>query len=268
MGKMLLLKRRPGRKRCSRAGDIGLKGEGDAMKKKILIVDDESTIRKTYSKILVKNGFEVLEAGDAVTGREILLREDIDLVLLDMNMPEVKGEEFFQVIKMFHRDIKIIISSVYPTLDQRKAAHGADDYFDKSEGLRTLIRKIKSQFDISEEKKVIVCIDDDPHMRMIYNNMLEMSGFETICFSDSKTALQFLMKKNNRFNLIIMDLAMPNLDGRTVLDLVKRKDMETKILVASNYDVEHQRELVPEAEGYFDKCDGGIALIEKIKSMV
>src|SRR3989338_9038936 len=101
--------------------------------RKILIVDDDKKIRKIYGDLLSDEGYEVIEAPSAYYANERLLGEDIDLILLDIKMPGADGSVMYEVIKMFHRKCKIIISSVYPLDEQRHLIPGAEDYHDKSQ---------------------------------------------------------------------------------------------------------------------------------------
>lgn len=117
---------------------------GRYIMKTILVVDDNERIRDIYGKTFSREGFRVFESSSADEANEILLVEKIDLMLLDINMPAVDGSVFHVVTQMFHPDIKIIVSSVYPLEEQKLLIKNAVDYFDKSEGLKTLINKVRS----------------------------------------------------------------------------------------------------------------------------
>jgi two-component system, OmpR family, response regulator ResD len=112
--------------------------------KTILVVDDNERIRRIYRKMLSREGFRVLESSNADEANDLLLIYKVDLMLLDINMPSVDGVVFHLVTEMFHPDVKIIVASVYPLDDQKKMIKDAADYFDKSEGLKVLIQKVKS----------------------------------------------------------------------------------------------------------------------------
>lgn len=119
-------------------------------KKRILVIDDEPKIRYTFSLIFLKEGFHVLSASNAMDANEILLKEKVDIVLLDLNMAEVNGAVLFDVINAFHRNVKVVISSVYPIDEQKERVKLADAYFDKSQGKEVLLGIISS---LSEEKQ-------------------------------------------------------------------------------------------------------------------
>lgn len=109
---------------------------------KILIVDDEERIRSVFVKIMQREGFDVLEASGAGEAYDLLLENAVDLILLDINMMNVDGTVLYEIAQMFCEKSKIIVTSVYPLEDQKKLIQGAADYYDKSDSLQILIRKV------------------------------------------------------------------------------------------------------------------------------
>lgn len=116
--------------------------------KRILIIDDEQRIRDVYIRILVEEGFLVRQASDAKRAFNIMIREKIDLILLDINMPEINGGTMMEVIREFDPNLKVIVASVYPIDRQREIISGAYNYHDKSEGLIPLLQKIIEALDL------------------------------------------------------------------------------------------------------------------------
>ncbi len=83
------------------------------MAAKILVVDDEQDVRTFLSSILERQGYETRTAGDGVEAFEFVERERPDLVILDLQMPNQTGTEFFRRLTR-HRevaDIPVIIVS-------------------------------------------------------------------------------------------------------------------------------------------------------------
>ena len=66
---------------------------------KILLVDDEASIRMALKEILEYESHTVIESPDAVAGLKALSQETFDLVITDIKMPKVDGLEFLQQIK-------------------------------------------------------------------------------------------------------------------------------------------------------------------------
>lgn len=111
--------------------------------KRILIIDDEQRIGQSYTRLLSEEGFEVKHVSNAQEATNLLIREHFDLVLLDINMPEVDGKVMYEVIREYDRNMKVIVSSVYPIEDQIQSILGASAYHNKSQGVDILVTKIK-----------------------------------------------------------------------------------------------------------------------------
>jgi CheY-like chemotaxis protein len=62
---------------------------------RVLIVDDEAALRRTLERVLRGIGCEVVSAGDAHLAYQVLDETDIDLVLLDLHLPQMSGDTFF-----------------------------------------------------------------------------------------------------------------------------------------------------------------------------
>jgi DNA-binding response OmpR family regulator len=113
---------------------------------KILIIEDDETIRMGLKYYLEQESFTVLEQGNYVGGlKELNQNSDIDLILLDINLPDGNGFDLFREIKII-KDVPVIFLtandlelSVVRGLDM-----GADDYITKPFKARELISRIKS----------------------------------------------------------------------------------------------------------------------------
>ncbi len=114
--------------------------------KLILVVDDERKIGDIYTDWLGSLGYRVIYAGCAEEATEILIRQNVDLILLDLNMPGINGDYFYEVLQEYGGGSKVIVSSVYPIEIQKRRIPDADDYFDKSHGIYDLITKITVAF--------------------------------------------------------------------------------------------------------------------------
>ena len=120
--------------------------------KKILVIDDEIKIRYIYTRLLVQEGYIVRMAQDAREATNVLIREDIDLILLDLKMPEVSGKTMFEIIQEYDKKINVVVSSVYPVDEQKRRVPDAIDYFDKTKGVGVLLEKVKHVFQGGSER--------------------------------------------------------------------------------------------------------------------
>ncbi|MGA1826231.1 MAG: response regulator [bacterium] len=108
----------------------------------ILIVDDEQRFRDVYKALLSHEGYTIFGVSDVAGARDILKDGKIDCVLLDINMPNLQGDVLFDIIQSFHKNIRVIVTSVLPVEEQMSKIPGACDYFDKSESISLLLAKV------------------------------------------------------------------------------------------------------------------------------
>ena len=103
--------------------------------KKILIIDDEEKIRTLLSRIISLEGFDVQVAGDCKIGLNKLDREDFDVVLCDVKLPDGNGVELTKKIKDKFPLVEIILLTAYGNIPDGVQAikNGAFDYITKGD---------------------------------------------------------------------------------------------------------------------------------------
>ena len=103
----------PGRPGGTTRGMLG--GTGKAGR--ILVVDDDAAIAVMLSRYLVKQGFEVVTAGDAQEALDIAGREPLGAVITDLMMPHMDGRELVRRLRALPalRDLPIIMITAYPS---------------------------------------------------------------------------------------------------------------------------------------------------------
>ena len=115
------------------------------VKKRILMVDDEQEMRRKYKKFLTKEGYKVVEAPKAIEVANVLMREKsrLDLILLDINLPEVDGRDIAEIIQEYAPTIPIIVMSVLPVREQKLRIPWAIGYYNKADSRDLLLAKVK-----------------------------------------------------------------------------------------------------------------------------
>lgn len=88
----------------------------------VLVIDDEESVRNIAALMLQQLGFSVMTAGDGRKGLDVFREngDEIDLVLLDMTMPHMNGEETFRELRQLRPDIKVVLTSGY---NEQEATH-------------------------------------------------------------------------------------------------------------------------------------------------
>jgi len=114
------------------------------MADKILVVDDEKIIRDSIAFILKKEGYEIVEAGNGKEAYEKLVGESFDLVITDLEMPEMKGIELLDRALQVNPGCLVVIITAYGSLDTAIAAlrKGASDYILKPIEFEEMLVKI------------------------------------------------------------------------------------------------------------------------------
>ena len=100
---------------------------------KILVIDDEDKLRSLLARVIRAEGFEVHEARDAKTGLQLVERQNFDVILCDVKLPDVNGVEFVSKLKKVAPATEVILLTAYGNIPDgvRAIQHGAYDYITK-----------------------------------------------------------------------------------------------------------------------------------------
>ncbi|MDX9821621.1 MAG: sigma-54 dependent transcriptional regulator [Syntrophales bacterium] len=130
------------------------------MRKSILIVDDEESIRQTLGGILADEGYEVLTAGSGEDALKMIEEELPNLVLLDIWLPGMDGIEVLKVIRSNYPQIRVVMISGHGTIETAVKATklGAFDFIEKPLSLENVILVANHALDMIrlEEENVLL----------------------------------------------------------------------------------------------------------------
>jgi two-component system, response regulator, stage 0 sporulation protein F len=112
--------------------------------KSLLVVDDDTSVRKLYEAEFSEEGYTV----DAAPGGAEALRKlevtDYDLVILDIKMPEMDGLETLGEIMKSKRNVAVVINSAYPSFKTQFVSWNAEAYVVKSSNLDELKKTVRT----------------------------------------------------------------------------------------------------------------------------
>ena len=116
--------------------------------KRILIIDDEMALRHSLSKVLATDGYLVKEAGSIKEGIACIQEGGLDLVFLDMHLPDGSGTVVFPQIQDLHPDLPVIVLTGHATLETAIEAvrQGARDY---------LLKPVEPELILSRTKAIL-----------------------------------------------------------------------------------------------------------------
>ncbi len=128
---------------------------------KILVVDDDKNIRKLMSVVLKGEGYSVLLASDGKEALEIMDKEAVDMVIVDIMMPNIDGYQFTEQVRLVNSKLPIIMVSAKQLSEDRKKGFlmGIDDFMVKpvdTEELVLHIRALLRRAKINSEGKIII----------------------------------------------------------------------------------------------------------------
>lgn len=112
----------------------------------ILLADDEPGIREAAGTILHQAGYKVLSAADGRDALHIYMdkHEEIDLVILDLNMPELSGRDVLESLTLINPDVRVIIATGYITPEERAGLKGVVEVLEKPFEFDELLQKVRS----------------------------------------------------------------------------------------------------------------------------
>jgi two-component system nitrogen regulation response regulator NtrX len=121
----------------------------------ILVIDDEPGIRTTVRDILQDERYRVIVAEDALVGLDILGRERVDLVLLDVWLPRMGGLEALAEMKRLHPALEVVVFSGHASIDMavRAVKAGAFDFIEKPLSIDRLLTVCRNALSLGELRK-------------------------------------------------------------------------------------------------------------------
>lgn len=143
------------------------------MNKTVLIIDDDKALQMLLARIISKEGFDVLTAGDAQSGLKVLEKEKVMVVMSDVNLPDANGIELVQTIKTKYPLTEIIVITGYGTIADGVMAikNGAFDYLVKGDDNTKIIPLINKAI---EKSHLQTRIDQ------LENKIIDKYGFDSI----------------------------------------------------------------------------------------
>jgi len=167
---------------------------------KILIVEDEEKIARFIELELVHEGYEIVKANNGRIGLEMAEREDVDLVILDIMLPELNGLEVLRRLRKTS-DIPVIMLTARDAVMDKVSGldAGADDYITKPFAIEELLARIRTALKkrvvvTKKDTDIIKCgllsLDKMRHRVMYGDIEIELTNREF-------TLLQILMENKN-----------------------------------------------------------------------
>jgi DNA-binding response OmpR family regulator len=113
----------------------------------VLIVEDEDRIAAFVERGLKAEGFAVQRAADGTTGYALACQEEVDLVILDLMLPELPGEKVLERLRASRPDVPVIVLTAKDAIEDRvrNLNAGADDYLTKPFSFAELLARVHAR---------------------------------------------------------------------------------------------------------------------------
>jgi Response regulators consisting of a CheY-like receiver domain and a winged-helix DNA-binding domain len=146
----------------------------------ILIIEDEKSVSDVIKAYLEKEGYLVYSTENGLDGIELFRKERIDLVILDLMLPDIDGEEVCKILRKIS-DVYIFMLTAKSTLSDKIEGLniGADEYLTKPLSPRELTARVNALFRRFEEKKEnIISFDNNKLVINIDKRSVKLNGEE------------------------------------------------------------------------------------------
>ncbi len=225
---------------------------------KLLVVDDETTIRELLYDAMTRKGYEVTTAASGPQALELMKTDRPDIVLIDMKMPGPSGLETAASIRAFDDALPMILMRGAGDQDVPEAERkrlGIADVLRKELGVELFLSAVEMALKRLQHDKpgksmkiqamglsgTLLVTDDDQQVRRLLQTFFERRGLRVLTASCGEEALKALAQKPDA---VMLDMNMPGMDGLMTLKKIKAKAANMPVIMATGVDDE---EIVREA---------------------
>ncbi|MFH1367678.1 MAG: response regulator [Elusimicrobiota bacterium] len=196
----------------------------------ILVVDDDKNIVFTLGEILKLHNWDVDIAEDGYKAVELVKEKKYDLVLLDVKMPGIDGIQTFSEIKKIQPEAIVFLMTA-GTVDNLAEMQktGVFTIIQKPIDVTKIIKMI-SDF---EKKGIVLVVDDSENDRTLLTDILTSKGFRVVSAKTGAEAID--LAERNDFDVIILDIRLPDMDGISVLEKIKEFKPASSIITVTGY---------------------------------
>lgn len=245
---------------------------------RLLMVDDEQEFLQAVEPGLARRGFDVTLAGDGIRALELLEQRSFDVVVLDVKMPGIDGVDTFREIKKRAPGMPVILLTGHGNIADafETSREGVHEYLTKPcdvEKLAEVVRQAATRGQPREESPRVpgdivrlLLVDDDLEFVRSITPALERRGIDVTEAMDGAQALEKV--RDRFFDVALVDVVMPGMDGITLMDRLKEADpfLEVVILTGNPQVGDARRGLREGAFDYLTKPQPIEALVKAIRA--
>lgn len=143
----------------------------------VLIIDDEEKLRSLMKRIITLEGYQVLEAGTIKAAQKLLEKEEVDVIICDVKLPDGSGVDFSRTLKEKHPSLEIILLTAYGNIPDGVQAikNGAFDYLTKGDDNNRIIPLLNRAFEKVQLQKRIEKLEQQVGRKYSFDSILGSS---------------------------------------------------------------------------------------------
>ena len=214
-------------------------------KASVLIVDDNMSLLKTMSFVLIHKGYAVTTAEDGAKAIEAVKEKPFDVIFMDIKMPLMNGVQTYRQIKKTRPDAVVMMMTAYSVEDLVKDAleEGAYGIIYKPMDIEEVVAIIERARKTDEGTLVLV-VDDNPETLTTFKNVLATKGYSVATANNGDEA--FTMAQEKVYNIIFIDMKLPTINGLETYLAIKEVNPKVVAVMMTAYHQE-MADLVQEA---------------------
>ena len=247
------------------------------MDERLLIVEDEETLRESLKRVFQREGYQVVAVGSAETARELFEEESFDLIVTDIILPGITGIELLKRVKEVHPEQIVIIITAYASLETavETLRAGAYDYIVKPiihEEIKQIVKNALRQRALQKENILLKkqmggsydlsrIVGDNPEIHKIISRIKKIAeaGSPVLFIGELGTGKR-LIARSIHFNSFRTDLPFFPVNCQALLPDRIESELFGQVKGTSG-------EAVQSIKGIFEEANGGTIYLDKVEEL-
>ncbi|MDP8205109.1 MAG: response regulator [Candidatus Electryonea clarkiae] len=220
----------------------------ESEKIRLLMVDDEEEFLASTAQALNRRGIDVKTAFDGAMALKLIKEYQFDVIVLDVKMPGIDGDEVFRRVKEIQPQLPVILLTGHGSVPHafESSKGGVYDYLTKPCDMDTLLKvvqeaasQVRNQTDTADSIDdsiksgaiiQVLIVDDEVELLESLKNVLQRRRMKVITAQNGEEALELM--KESSFEVVVLDVKMPGMDGIEALQRMKKDfpNMEVVLL--------------------------------------
>jgi DNA-binding response OmpR family regulator len=228
-----------------------------------LIVDNDAPVRLLLTTILSREGFECVEATDGAEALHVLQTQRFDLILLDLMMPIVSGQEVIAQLSQTQRRKNVIVLTATSDKQSSPVANSPCVYavLRKPFDLITLLDTMRAA-----TRKRVLFIEDDEATQYLVGRDMTNAGYSVTIAGDGQAALRSL--RDDSYDALVVDLRLPLISGYDVIEHVLSKADPVPPVIVLSVLPQPERPLPEHIAAYLHKPTGMAKVVSTLQGVM